>query len=94
MPHFADKDIVRRAMAGRLPEQVRQRPKRPFGADPAEALLRRDVAPLLPLLDHPRMAQYVDARILTQSLHSALREARSLQQEMKALCLAKWLTYQ
>src|SRR5205085_4341674 len=70
MPHFADKDIVRRAMKGRLPDEVRLRPKRPFGTDPAEVLLRRDLTPWLPLLGHPQMAQFVDTRILTQSLQS------------------------
>jgi asparagine synthase (glutamine-hydrolysing) len=93
MPHFADKDIVRRAMAGRLPEEVRLRPKRPFGVDPAEVLLRRDPAPWLPLLGQPQMAQYVDTRILIETLQSALREARPFHNELKALCLAKWLTY-
>ena len=93
MPHFADKDIVRRAMKGHLPDEVRLRPKRPFGIDPAEVLLRRDPAPWLPLLGLPQMAPFVDPRILSRSLHTGLREARPLQQELKALCLAKWLTY-
>ena len=91
MPHFADKDIVRRAMAGRLPDEIRLRPKKALGADPAEVLLRREIEKWLPLLHHPKMAPYVDPRILTESVHSALREARPLHQEMKALCLAVWL---
>ncbi len=94
MPHFADKDIVRRAMAGRLPDEIRLKPKRALGADPAEVLLRREVERWLPMLHRPEMAPYVDARILCESIHSALRETRPLHQEMKALCLAIWLTYQ
>jgi len=93
MPHFADKDIVRRAMAGRLPDEVRLRPKKPLGADPAELLMRGEIERWLPLLDHSEMAPYVDARILTESVRLALREARPLDQEMKALCLAVWLLY-
>jgi asparagine synthase (glutamine-hydrolysing) len=93
MPHFADKDIVRRAMAGSLPDEIRLRPKTPLGADPAEVLFRREPGKWLPVLDHPEMVRYVDPRILIESVHSALREARSLHQELKALCLAVWLSH-
>jgi asparagine synthase (glutamine-hydrolysing) len=93
MPHFADKDIVRRAMAGRLPEEVRLRPKTPFGADPAELLLRREVERWLPLLNSPKMERYVDAGILANSMRSALREGRPLHDELRALCLAVWLMH-
>lgn len=93
MPHFADKDIVRRALAGRVPDAVRLRPKRPLGADPAEVLLRRDVEHWLPLLNDTRMASYVDARILGESVQSAASEGRPLHQELPAFALAKWLSY-
>ena len=93
MPFFADKDIVRRAMAGRLPDEVLLRPKTPLGVDPAEVLLRHEVDKWLPLVDRPEMASYVDARILFESIQAALREGRSLHQELKALCLAVWLSY-
>jgi asparagine synthase (glutamine-hydrolysing) len=93
MPHFADKDIVRRAMAGRLPDEIRLRPKKALGVDPAEVLLRQEIEKWLPFLHRPEMAPYVDPRILTESVHSAMREARPLHQEIKALCLAVWLAY-
>jgi asparagine synthase (glutamine-hydrolysing) len=93
MPHFADKDIVRRAMAGRVPDEVRLRRKRPLGADAAEVLLRRDLERWLPMLSDSRMAPYVDARILSESVRARVREGRPLQQEMHAFALAMWLSY-
>jgi asparagine synthase (glutamine-hydrolysing) len=93
MPHFADKDIVRRAMAGALPDEVRLRPKRPLGADPAEVLLRRDVETWLPRLSHPEMEQYVDARILIESIRSAAATGAAMHHEIAALSLAVWLSY-
>ena len=93
MPHFADKDIVRRAMDGSLPDEIRLRPKTPLGADPAEVLFRREPERWLPRLDHPEMVHYTDPRILNQSVRSALKEARPLHQELKAVCLAVWLSH-
>jgi asparagine synthase (glutamine-hydrolysing) len=93
MPHFADKDIVRRAMAGSLPDDVRLRPKRPLGADPAQVLLRREVERWLPRLNHPEMEQYVDARILDESVRTAATRGATMHHEIAALSLAVWLSY-
>lgn len=93
MPHFADKDIVRQAMAGSLPDDVRLRPKRPLGADPAEVLLRREVERWLPRLNRPEMEGYVDARILIESVRSAAARAVPMHHEIAALSLAVWLSY-
>ena len=93
MPHFADKDIVRRAMAGSLPDDVRLRPKRPLGADPAEVVLRREVERWLPRLNHPNMERYVDARILIESVRSAGARGAAMHHEIAALSLAVWLSY-
>src|SRR5207244_1340053 len=84
MPHFADKDIVRRAMAGRLPDEVRLRRKRPLGMDPAEILLRRTIEKWLPRLERPEMASYVEPRILAQSVRIAVERGATLQQELLA----------
>ncbi|HVR38368.1 MAG TPA: asparagine synthase-related protein [Thermoanaerobaculia bacterium] len=42
MPHLADKDIVRRAMKGWLPDDIRLRPKTPLAADPVLVLFNRE----------------------------------------------------
>ena len=93
MPHFADKDIVRRAMAGALPDDVRLRPKRPLGADPAAVLLRREVEGWLPQLNHPEMERYVDVRILSETIRSAASRGAAMHHEIAALSLAMWLSY-
>jgi asparagine synthase (glutamine-hydrolysing) len=93
MPHFADKDIVRRAMAGWLPDEVRLRPKRALGADPAEVLLRRQFARWLPLLNRPEMGQFVDTRILIQSVQSEVAGGSAMHHEIAALSLAVWFSY-
>ena len=93
MPYFADKDIVRRAMAGWLPDEVRLRRKSPLGTDPAQLLLARNVESWIPRLDPPALAKYVETRILTESLRLAVREERPMQQEISALSLAIWLAY-
>lgn len=42
MPHFADKDILRRAMRGWLPDDIRLRPKTPLAEDPVLVLFNRE----------------------------------------------------
>lgn len=41
MPWFAEKELLREAMRGRLPEEVRTRRKRPIGMDPAHLWMAR-----------------------------------------------------
>jgi len=41
-PWIFNKTLLRKAMRGRLPEEIRTRPKTPLAADPVQAILRRD----------------------------------------------------
>ena len=92
MPHFADKDILRHAMKGRLPEKVRTRVKAPLAADPVQLLFRRE---------DPRRWEgrqgsidpYVDPRILQSVVERKIRTGHPLEQEIAALCLVEWLTF-
>ena len=93
MPHFADKDIVRRAMAGRLPDTVRLRPKTPLGPDPAEVLIRQELDRWLPLVSDSAVAAYVDTRMLTESLTSAGVQGRTMYQIVPVFALTMWMTY-
>ena len=93
MPHFADKDIVRRAMAGSLPDDVRLRPKTTLRTDPAELLLRREGDRWLSRLNDSPITSYVDARILAEVVRSAIAGGRSLQREIPPIALAMWMAY-
>ena len=92
MPHFADKDILRQAMKGWLPEKVRTRPKALLASDPAQVLVREAVARRwsgrLGLID-----AYADPRILQAVVEGGVRRGRRIDQEIAPLCLAEWLSF-
>lgn len=92
MPHFADKDLLRQAAKGWVPEPVRLRPKTPLAVDPVPALLRREPAERA----KSRMAaieSWVDPRILQAALERGLAAEGRSQQEIAARCLAEWLSF-
>ena len=62
MPWFARKYLLREAMKGRLPEEVRRRPKTPMAGDPLRIVMRRSTGQLRGILDAvPEMANFIDA---------------------------------
>lgn len=64
-PWMVDKLILREAMRGRLPDDVRTRPKAPLAGDPAGERLRRgDRAWAAPLVGRQALLELVDPRCL------------------------------
>jgi len=65
LPWCADKELLRVAMRGLLPEEVRLRPKSPLAADPVKEQLRD---PRMAWIDHfdpvGELANYVDRRAI------------------------------
>jgi asparagine synthase (glutamine-hydrolysing) len=94
VPWCIDKHIVRRAMAGRLPQEVLNRPKAPLAGDPVRA--RLDHGDRLPWAadwaPHPQLCRYVDLAKI-----QGLLARRSLEIHVgidtRALMLNEWLWY-
>jgi len=91
MPWFARKHLLREAMKGRLPEEVRRRPKTPMAGDPLRIIMRRSTNQLRDLLDAvPEMANFVDATKLLNYLESDHGDGSSDLLAAFPFCLAKW----
>ena len=92
MPHFADKDLLRQAVKGWLPDRVRLRAKTPLVFDPVQQLLQNEPAERwqsrMALLD-----SYVEPRILQSAFERGSRTGLRSQQEIAARCLAEWLSF-
>jgi asparagine synthase (glutamine-hydrolysing) len=92
MPHFADKDLLRRSMAGWLPDPVRRRPKAPFAADQYVARMQRVSAASPDILARGRAADpFVKRAILSEEI-AARRDGPARHQMTTATSLTRWLT--
>lgn len=92
MPHFADKDILRQAMKGQIPESVRTRMKAPLAGDPVSLLLR-DADPQRLLAQLPRIERFVDPRILQASIDRRRLRGQNFDEDVAPLCLAEWISF-
>jgi len=86
VPWMHDKELMRSAMRGRLPEEVLRRPKVPLRQDPVEALFRRDGPPPLPDRKSP-VWEFVDRAVFEREWNAGARP-REL---TRVLSLARWL---
>lgn len=91
MPHFADKDLLRRSMRGWLPDPVRLRPKTPFAADQFAARTRDVMAASLGIVSRGSCADgFVKRTILSKEI--AANGGRSARhQQTIATSLTGWL---
>lgn len=93
MPHFADKDIVRQSMAGRIPDAVRLRPKTPLPVDPSALAFRRQVQEWVSTVQSaPELGRFVRPRALADAILSGGNEYRASQHAL-GVSLALWLRY-
>jgi len=93
MPWFADKDLLREAMKGRLPDEVRLRPKTPLAGDPLRIVMRRSTVRLRGVLeDAPEMTDLIDAGKLLGYLEMGKGDGGSDLFAAFPFCLAKWLS--
>jgi asparagine synthase (glutamine-hydrolysing) len=89
-PWFFQKSLLRKSMAGKLPEVVRTRPKTPFRADPLRAILRRNtLTPPLDLLSHAGLDRFINCQSLPH-LHATMGHEQLLS-VTRPYCLGFWL---
>jgi len=93
MPHFAGKDILREAMRGWLPDEVRLRPKTPLRGDPLAVVFPRVREQWIAAIDGcEALDAFVDRRILRQELRTGL--TTHVRQHAHAVALAEWLRHE
>ncbi|HYO78101.1 MAG TPA: asparagine synthase C-terminal domain-containing protein, partial [Thermoanaerobaculia bacterium] len=93
MPHFAEKDLVRESLRGRMPEDIRRRPKRALSRDPSALAFERQRERWIREVDTAaEVASYVDRRILTKNLREASHNDYRSSQQAFAVGLSIWLT--
>jgi asparagine synthase (glutamine-hydrolysing) len=89
-PHFFDKNLLREATAGRLPESVRRRPKTPFTAQPLRNFIERNGGKSLNEVNWDAdMDSYID-RASVQPFQSET-DAEKLDADIRPMCLNFWL---
>ena len=91
MPFFADKDIVRRAMRGWLPDEIRLRPKTPLRGEPLAAVAAGEVERWVDFVEKaPILDELVDRRRLCKEIRN-YRGRSEVRQQAAAVALAIWL---
>lgn len=89
MPFFADKDIARQALRGRVPEELRRRPKTPLRGDPLASIFRTHVRQWIGFVrEVPELEEFVDRRSLCMNMEEMGSNAEAL---AAAVSLALWL---
>lgn len=93
VPWCQDKHLLRMAMPGCVPEEIRRRPKTPLGVDPVQEVAKRQDAPWVDaLLRDRRLAPYVQAEKLPP--FSPQLAALDLWAVLAPASLRLWLTGQ
>jgi asparagine synthase (glutamine-hydrolysing) len=89
-PFFFEKNLLREATAGRLPESVRMRRKTPLAGDPLSKHVEQSS---MKWLDEVNLSADMDSYIDRRSMHSFQNEtnAEQLQSDIRPLCLNFWL---
>jgi asparagine synthase (glutamine-hydrolysing) len=91
MPWCMEKELLRRAMHGVLPEAVRTRSKTALAEDPVAAFVRNGKwRPALPKPDEA-LAEFVDLKILASTLENT--QGPALWVDLRPLSLNYWLTF-
>ena len=92
MPFFANKQLLREVMRGRLPEEVRTRPKTPLPASPLRLRMRAERERLLATLEaSPELDRWVDRSRLADALRHETSDSYSDSLAILPFCLARWL---
>lgn len=90
MPFFAGKDLLREAMRGWLPDEVRLRPKTPLRGDPLAVVWPRVAPQWLGTIDACEpLDRYVSRRILREELRKGSKA--HVRHQAHAVALAQWL---
>ena len=90
LPLCIDKELLRRAVRGLLPDHIRLRRKTPLQADPLNLQAKRSGWSPLPVpAPSCELKDFVNWKKLDDTLHS--RESFSLWREVRPICLQRWL---
>jgi hypothetical protein len=85
-----DKQLVRRAMAGELPDETLRRPKTPLAADPLELHIKeKHWKPVLDSELSPALDEIVDQKRLVACL--AQGEGEAMHAALRPVSLDRWL---
>ena len=91
MPWCVDKELLRTAMRGVLPEMLLRRPKTALGGDPLRAHLRRaDWSRLDRFVAEPQLSQFVNRAAIPSV--AAMTAGENLWLDLRPLCLNYWLS--
>lgn len=91
-PWCIDKELLRLAMRGRLPEALRLRPKAPLARDPVIELLQRDDARWVDTFEaSPALDRYVDRSAVPPI--AGTPDAERMWTDLRPLCLNFWLQH-
>jgi asparagine synthase (glutamine-hydrolysing) len=89
-PWFFQKMLLREAMAGRIPEAIRMRPKTPLQGDPVSAELRRSGTQVFKTIEWSREAdRYIDSSALVPP--HGMMAAEKINADLRPHCLNVWL---
>jgi asparagine synthase (glutamine-hydrolysing) len=92
MPFFADKQLLREAMRGRLPEEVRRRPKTPLPASPLRLQMRAEQGRLLDMLESmPQLERWIDRTRLAEALRQGTGDGYSDYLAVLPFCVGRWV---
>jgi asparagine synthase (glutamine-hydrolysing) len=92
IPWFFEKHLLRMAMRGRLPDEIRLRPKTPVLADPVMVRLRRSNGRGADFfLPAPELTRYVSPASIPQLLGE--QDVNRLWTNLRPLSLNQWLIY-
>ena len=89
-PWTFQKQLVRAAMSGHLPETIRQRPKTPLAGDPLMEMLQRSDAAWV---DHARWSEQIEryVNLAALPLLNGQRDSECANMGVRAHCLNFWL---
>jgi len=91
VPWCENKEILRRAMAGKLPNEIVARPKTPLGGDPIRSLIREtDVRFVEDFETADRLREFVD---LKRPIRMQGQENSDVWTNLRPAALNYWLTY-
>jgi asparagine synthase (glutamine-hydrolysing) len=92
MPFFARKQLLREAMRGRLPDEVRRRPKTPLPASPLRLQMQAERERLLALLEaSPELERWIDRKRLADALRRGTGDGYSDYLAILPFCVGGWL---
>lgn len=92
LPWFVDKEILRVAMRGRLPESIRLRPKTPVAGSPLLKLCQAGAGKWVDQFDpDPRLSEYVERAAIPRVTGD--NDPSRVWQNMRPLCLNYWFRH-